>query len=296
MIYRKTAIFIVLSTVFLDYAFAVCTKSTKYHENPEPGCVKTSEIFQGPCQPGCYCPGGDYKSLKAAITGLGYSSLEMTVCCELQADKCKEALEAAGVFYCPSGYKISEKEAKSITDCYNSDGVHYTSHFSTITCSAGEYIPKGKKECTSCKDLSGDLANNVCPGGTWKYDTRRPNTVNIGLQECESGTTPNADHTKCITQTEENSKTIAPCYYLPANSMDPRPCTSTHQYCPGGTFQKKGVDQGKYPCPYNGTVTPDCKTCAFKLTKEQMRNGITGNGKCWTKTDPDDYKKCIYGM
>ena len=27
-----------------------------------------------------------------------------------------------------------------------------------------------------------------------------------------------------------------------------------------------------------------------------MKNGISGNGECWKKTDPDDYRYCIYGM
>ena len=115
------------------------------------------------------------------------------------------------------------------------------------------------------------------------------------IKKCSVGQVRNDDN-ECV----DKQFYVSAGAYLRKNTTEPTNCdapnVNSKQYCPGGSFYVQNYDQGKYDCPFNADATSDHKACQLKLTKEQLLNGVTGNGKCWLKTDPDDYKACIYGV
>ena len=57
----------------------------------------------------------------------------------------------------------------------------------TIKCEAGEYLPKGTKECSTC------VAGSFCPGGTYPYDEESDN----GMTKCAEGSYSEANASAC---------------------------------------------------------------------------------------------------
>ena len=173
----------------------------------------------------------------------------------------------------------------------------------SVKCFPGEYLPGNASSCSPCP------AGSYCQGGTFE----KGHSIGLGIEDCgdneysgtgqskcftcETGTAPNAEHSKC--ESADNIY-VKPGYYLPANSIEPRPCKGTKKYCPGGYYGKGTTDRGIFDCPYNSDHNKSKTGCRLELTKEQLRLGVYGKegittSQCWIKTDPEDYKTCIYG-
>ena len=200
-----------------------------------------------------------------------------------------------GIKDCPDGEVASDdKKTCSPAQVKNDD----------INCVAGTYLPNNSETCSECPD------GYVCKGGHWDKAATDQGKVPVAegcpngianynrsdCKSCDAGYEPNSDHTKCTSK-----QIIVPAgKYLRKNTAAPTDCAvpnvNSKQYCPGGSFYVQNYDQGKYDCPFSADATSDHKACEMELTKEQLLNGVTGNGKCWLKTDPDDYKACIYGV
>jgi hypothetical protein len=123
-----------------------------------------------------------------------------------------------------------------------------------------------------------------------------------GLRACPDGTTSEPkSFAQSHCHTVNNTISVDPGEYLPANSTTPASCTNAtiikaNQYCPGGTFAKNNVAQGIETCLYNGVANPDKKSCKITVTKEQLKNGISGNSKCYYMIkDPEQYRACVFG-
>lgn len=176
-----------------------------------------------------------------------------------------------------------------------------------VGCIPGTYLPANSEECAACP------AGYKCPGID-ENDVIKKQPIDQGIfscldenaiskgqsatcTECEKGTTPNEDGTKC--EAADNIE-VEPGKYLPANSTEPRPCKGTKKYCPGGYYGKGTTDRGIFDCPYGSDANKNKTGCVMDLTKDQMKYGIYGRegdttSQCWIKTDPEDYKTCIYG-
>ena len=190
-----------------------------------------------------------------------------------------------------------------------------------MQCIQGSFLPANSKDCAECLDgfvCPGALGENNKPlnkPGEYAPDlpikqgiyypdeicTEADEIVNrtkSGCTSCGAGKKANEQHTECVDAEIE----VEPGKYLPANRVEPVNCTGAKKFCPGGWFMKKEIEQGRYDCPFNSTpkkinpTSPGFDGCDLNLTQEQMKNGISGNGECWKKTDPDDYRYCIYGM
>ena len=173
-----------------------------------------------------------------------------------------------------------------------------------VQCPKGSYLPKNTQTCAECPD------GFVCKGGSFRINQPTdqgklypkdacPGSKSIvnkyrdGCESCLGGNMKaNEDHTECV----EHDMDIAPGYYLKANATAPSACFGAKKFCPGGTFSKQAEDQGRYDCPFGANATADNKGCQLKLTKKQMENGASGAGKCWLKTNVEDFKSCIYGV
>lgn len=173
-----------------------------------------------------------------------------------------------------------------------------------VQCPKGSYLPKNTQTCAECPD------GFVCKGGSFRRNQPTdqgklypkdacPGSKSIvnkyrdGCESCLGGNMKaNEDHTECV----EHDMDIAPGYYLKANATAPSACFGAKKFCPGGTFSKQAEDQGRYDCPFGANATADNKGCQLKLTKKQMENGASGAGKCWLKTNVEDFKSCIYGV
>lgn len=214
-----------------------------------------------------------------------------------------------GLKICESGYRPNA----NLTDC---DKIP-----DPVECIQGSFLPANSKDCAECLDgfvCPGALDENnkllnkpgeYAPGLAVKQGIYYPDEICTGADEivnrnksgctsCGVGKKANDAHTECVDAEIE----VPAGKYLPANRVEPVDCTGAKKFCPGGKFMKKEIEQGRYDCPFNSTpkkinpTSPGFDGCDLKLTQEQMKNGISGSGECWKKTDPDDYRYCIYGM
>lgn len=229
--------------------------------------------------PGYYLPKGTWNPVKPCdgdntICPGGYFTASRT------ADVGKEE--------CALGLKPNTEKTKCITPSEE-----------TIHCIRGEYLPANSESCAECPDgyycpneKDYPINRAVSQGNERCTGNKVPNDRKDDCVPCSSGKEPDEDHATCV----DAKIHVDPGQYLRANSTNPISCSgSVKKFCPGGSFYKKSVDQGKYDCPFNSNANSANTACELKLTKKQMVNGVSGNGECWLKTDPEDYKLCIYG-
>lgn len=259
------------------------------------------------CEPGYYLP------------------KKTTECAECPTD------EGNADKYCPgsaseNGFWVSPDYDKGLKNCASG----YTpNRYRTgcdkipdpVQCIQGSFLPANSKDCAECLDgfvCPGALDENnkllnkpgeYAPDLPIKQGIYYPDEICTGADEivnrnksgctsCGAGKKANEQHTECV----DAEITVPAGEYLPANRVEPVDCTGAKKFCPGGKFMKKEIEQGRYDCPFNSTpkkINPTSAGfdgCDLNLTKDQMKNGISGNGECWKKTDPDDYRYCIYGV
>lgn len=110
------------------------------------------------------------------------------------------------------------------------------------TCPAGKYLYKDAYLCGSCLPCSG---NNYCPGGTSSF------------RECPEGSSPNAEHTACVSDNNENPN-----------------CTGTQPTsCPAGKYLKKDANL--------------CKSCVNCPSGKVCRGGTDAPTSCSAGTVPN---------
>lgn len=270
------------------------------------------------CPSGYVCPGISQRGASASDQGKNQCTGGMT------ADDAK----AKCVITCPAG-KYLKKNTETCSNCpddqycpgggpwekKNSDqglgtcpegkvpNDNGTSCEIQVNCAVGTYLPKNSETCAECPD-----GNTVCKGGKFgvaaidqgltecgkaPYPNSVPNASKTDCVACPAGKEPDEDHATCV----DAKIHVNAGEYLRANTTTPISCSGlVKKFCPGGSFYKKSVDQGKYDCPFNSNANANNTACELKLTKKQMVNGISGKGECWLKTDPEDYKFCIYGI
>ena len=238
---------------------------------------------------------------------------------------CSEKDDLAFDKYCPGTDTV--RFSNSIDQCIKTCQTGYMANSDKTgcekipkkrACPKGTYVPRQQDTCELCPE------GFVCPydkeyivEDNWKDegklypdqacgpDSENPDRTNMianrerdGCTECGKGYKPNSTYTECVDAEIE----VEPGKYLLANRVEPVPCSGAKKFCPGGWFWKKEIEQGRYDCPFNSTPkkinrdSPGFDGCDLNLTQEQMKNGISGNGECWKKTDPADYRYCIYGM
>ena len=217
---------------------------------------------------------------------------------------------AQGIKTCPTG----KRHTANLTGCEDIPD--------TVLCSPGAYLPANSETCTPCLD------GRICPGALdengnqtdpaakgeyvrkldvdqglyfpdeiCKDEKQIVNRYKSGCDTCDTGYKANDAHTECVDAEIE----VAPGKYLPANRVQEADCVGTNKFCPGGKFWKKDFEQGRYDCPTGfepkkSAGAPGNTYCKGKLNKDQMKEGFSGNGACWQKTDPADYRYCIYGV
>ena len=199
--------------------------------------------------------------------------------------------------YCPGLKDVYpsitiDQGIKTCTSGQHANGTHTSCENASdgqIKCVAGTYLPANAEECAACPD------GFVCRGnGSY---SKQP--IDQGNEECPNGTVPNRTKTEC--ETDPDNISVPRGYYLPANHTTPQPCENLNrkQFCPGGTFAKSSLKQGIIDCPLNSNANENHTGCKLQLTMDQMKYGVattkTQLGECWTKTDPEDYRYCIYG-
>lgn len=294
-------------------------------QNPPAGKYCKKQGSQKKCPAGCYCPGG----VKTAVGDNDSYEGKVTTHCSSKTASVEGYLNERGVYYCPSERPNSNEQSKSIYDCYNEAGENYTDNEpiqqklrlrcpdgkvpnaehtgciepddqeETVHCIRGEYLPANSESCAECPDgyycpneKDYPINRAVSQGNERCTGNKVPNDRKDDCVPCSSGKEPDEDHATCV----DAKIHVDPGQYLRANSTDPISCSgSVKKFCPGGSFYKKSVDQGRYDCPFNSNANSTNTACELKLTKKQMVNGVSGNGECWLKTDPEDYKLCIYG-
>ena len=215
-----------------------------------------------------------------------------------------------GIKTCPTG----KRHTADFKDCEPIPDV--------VSCSPGAYLPANSETCTPCLD------GRVCPGALdengnqkdpaakgeyvrkldvdqglyfpdeiCKGETQIVNRYKSGCDKCGTGYKANDAHTECVDAEIE----VEPGKYLPANRVQEVDCIGTNKFCPGGKFWKKDFEQGRYDCPTGfepkkSAGAPGNTYCEGTMSKNVMKEGFSGNGKCWQKTDPADYRYCIYGV
>lgn len=173
---------------------------------------------------------------------------------------------------------------------------------SKINCIAGTYLPANSESCAACPSgklcLGGDFDKQpIDQGDDGKCDSDSIiNSKGSACIKCEAGTAPNATQTACT----EAAIHVEPGYYLPANKVTPTKCSGARKYCPGGDYKKGITDVGIFECPFSGRANADGTACNVTISKEQMQYGPVGKNaplesQCWLRTDPDDYRTCIFG-
>lgn len=270
------------------------------------------------CKDGYYCPGGKFVASRTNDVGLKKCTGEMNpndaqtkcvITCPVgkylkkNTETCSNCPDDQ---YCPGGGPWEKKNSdQGLGTCPegkvpNDNG---TSCEIQANCTVGTYLPKNSETCAECPD-----GNTVCKGGKFgvaaidqgltecgkaPYPNSIPNASKTDCVACPAGKEPDENHANCV----DKRMFIMPGKYLPANATEPGvDCLGTKKYCPGGKFYKKSVEQGRYDCPFNADASEDHKSCKLKLTAKQLEQGSTASGQCWKKTDPEDYKYCIYGV
>lgn len=273
--------------------------------------------ISSPCPKGCYCHGGTKQTV-------GFLNVEKLCRDRTNSSSNINDLKEGKVFLCPEDFPNSNEQSKSIYDCYNEAGENYTEQQKlrlrcpdgkvanaehtgciepddqeeTVHCIRGEYLPANSESCAECPDgyycpneKDYPINRAVSQGNERCTGNKVPNDRKDDCVPCSSGKEPDEDHATCV----DAKIHVDPGQYLRANTTTPVPCSGAKKFCPGGSFYKKSVDQGRYDCPFNSNANSANTACELKLTKKQMVNGVSGNGECWLKTDPEDYKLCIYG-
>lgn len=303
--------------VYFNSSYRVDVPAGKY--------LKAGHTTPDNCPADKYCPGGSLQAFKDINNGINNCPASGVV--SDNGKKCTITCKAGTYLYmlnsrreykvecadCPDGkickgYTYEFKKAPEGTtslgvDTCSDDKVPNETHTECVTpqrkvhCGRGFYLPKKSETCYECPD------GFYCP-----YDKDFPvSTIDQGNERCDDNQIPNEKKTGCITcpngQKADKNKTqcveigieVNKGWYLPANSTTSKQCTESKKFCPGGEYLKKSVDQGKYDCPFNSSTNSDNSACNLILTTDQLKNGISGNGKCWMKTDPEDFVMCIYG-
>lgn len=217
---------------------------------------------------------------------------------------------------CPAGYylpKQSDTCAKCIPDEFTSTTAYTTNPGPT---NASNPFRRNR---VSHETMLSNPSWYYCSGGNLTVNLN----VDDGIRQCPNGKRANSDYTACILESEYEEEsvddesdyeeeetsgviTVNRGQYLPANSTTPDDCRnaglSNNQYCPGGVFEPSTSRQGIKTCPYGGKMTNNYRACNVSLTKNQMLHGIVGMGSgdesilCWARTDPDDFKACLFGV
>ena len=300
----------VLSLGYIDTAVAsgkICNKITS---TPAGEYCRGSLTYE--CPAGCYCTGGYFKSYNGDIR-------IKTACNEHWSNEnVWDELDDYGIYSCDKktpGFPDSASGKSTPSSCYyNSPHGNVKVYYTTVSCPPGQYLPRDKDSCVECSKSVYCLdceyhkfENYYCPGTNGVVT---PKDIDQGVKECGEGTVPSSDQERCIVsqcpsgkvpnedQTAcviDNPVQVQTGYYLPANSKDVRQCTGTKYICPGGEFGKKSVDQGRYACPYDSKANADKTRCILSMKREQLANGLNGDGKCWIYTDETEFRKCIFG-
>ncbi len=276
-------------------------KSNKYYnEYQECGRNDKAQVFRCPEQfpnsaggstsiEQCYTVAGPKKLYYKKITCVSGEYLP------INSDTCVPCKTGTSD-YCPGLKDVYpsitiDQGIKTCTSGQHANGTHTTCENASdgkIKCVAGTYLPANAEECAACPD------GFVCRGNAY---SKQP--IDQGNEECPNGTVPNRTKTEC--ETDPDNISVPRGYYLPANYTTPQPCENLNrkQFCPGGTFAKSSLKQGIIDCPLNSNANENHTGCKLQLTMDQMKYGVattkTQLGECWTKTDPEDYRYCIYG-
>lgn len=225
--------------------------------------------------------------------------------------------------YCPGGktVKPSFKKSQGIEECTGGQVVNASKTGCETKCAAGEelkdgkcvsikihciagtYLPANSESCAACPSgkicLGGDFDKQpIDQGDDGTCDGNNIiNSKGSGCTLCPTGTAPNENHTAC----SETAIHVEPGYYLRPNSAEPTSCANAgaRKYCPGGDYKKGPSAAGIFDCPFNGT-SENHITCNVSIGEEQMQYGPAGKdapleSQCWLRTDPDDYRTCIFG-
>lgn len=312
-------------------AMAIFCNSSSNHLAPAGTFCKGNVRYD--CRAGCYCLGGGNTTSSTDIAkkcrnhenpGVGVG---VNLCPDdfpesapgsNSAEDCYKTMSDGSLWYnrryhCPQGHYLVANSKDCSSDCpagkicKGGDWIPYNAQDQgvedcptgmmpndnqdaciefKINCIAGTYLPENSSECAACPD------GYYCPGSPSSGWTVQP--ISQGTKTCQNGRVPNETKTACV-QDPDNIP-VTPGYYLKANATAPSACFGAKKFCPGGTFSKQPEDQGRYDCPFGANATADNKGCQLKLTKKQMENGASGAGKCWLKTDINDFKSCIYGV
>ncbi len=145
--FRIFSIFLIMSMVQIAPADAGCW----YGKEVDPGYYRNLSS-KHPCRPGCYCEGHDKCANKNWTAG------EIAKGCQKRWNKIERGdLHKIGVHLCPEYFSKSDANAKSAEDCYFEGSLGQKVHNKTVTCAAGQYLPKESETCIDCP------AGSYCP-------------------------------------------------------------------------------------------------------------------------------------
>ena len=281
------------------YSAAGATSITRCHAKCGNG--QTLYYEQKSCNSGEYRPQGsndckpcpdDGKSYCTGVSDFyptcdGASSDQGKSTCNIDKGKVPNSARTACVDkQCGAGEELKDGKCVSIK----------------IHCIPGEYLPANSESCAACPSgkvcLGGDFdKRSIDQGDDGTCDSNSIiNSKGSACIKCEAGTAPNATQTACT----EAAIHVEPGYYLPANKITPTKCSGARKYCPGGNYKKGITDVGIFECPFSGRANADGTACNVSITEEQMQYGPAGKNaplesQCWLRTDPDDYRTCIFG-
>ena len=269
--------------------YAKCNGQPLYYEQKSCKSGEYRPKGTNDCKP---CP-DDGKSYCTGVSNFyrtcdGASSDQGKSTCDIDNGKVPNSTRTACVDKkCAAGEELKDGKCVSIK----------------IHCIAGEYLPANSESCAACPSgkvcLGGDFdKRSIDQGDDGTCDGNNIiNSKGSGCTPCPAGTAPNENHTVC----SETAIHVDPGYYLRPNSAEPTSCANAgaRKYCPGGDYKKGPSAAGIFDCPFNGT-SEDHITCNVSITEEQMQYGPAGKNaplesQCWLRTDPDDYRTCIFG-
>lgn len=203
----------------------VCDAEAKIYARP--GEYKNGG-FRHDCRPGCYCEGN--KDGK----GVHWTAGDIRKGCLNRWSKVTKVLNSIGVFLCPADFPNSDYAAKSSADCYFRNAAGAKIKYVKVSCSAGEYLPKGSDKCALCP------AGYYCPSSFTEYPSKDKDQGE--MIEMPTGYTSDRG-----AKSEANKKKIdeIPCEagkYSQYGKCEVCPAT---YYCPGATDSAAM----KYECP-----------------------------------------------
>ena len=174
----------------------------------------------------------------------------------------------------------------------------------SVTCPAGQYLPKGKDKCEEC------LAGNYCKGGTYPIDD-----IDQGITKCPAGQyqdkTGQASCINCPAGKYSNEGATS-CTVCPAGRYSSSEGSKTCTKCPAGKYQNQTGQTSCISCPtgkWSAEGATSCYTpgsgtnCDGKIAnctdynkadcscKACITNYVVKDGKCVHACDTDaEYK------